>query len=405
MRIVLQILLPVLVLTVAALLAKMMIANMTPPVAITPPPRIAMVRTITVSPTSLQMEVRSQGTVEALTAVVVSAEVAGRVLSMSENLRAGSFFAAGEPLVSIDAADYRLALVQQDANVARAALRLAQERAEAEVALRAWQQLEGQREPDALATRRLFVAEAEAALAAAQATRARAELDLQRTKVSMPFAGRVRSTSVDKGQFVSPGQPLAEVYGIDFAEVRLQIPDDDAAFLDLAQKDNGMAMAHPVELTADFAGIRCRWSGTVVRTEGEIDRRTRQLTLVARVAAPFDAGAQPHGQPLAVGMFVEAAIKGRSYDGVYVLPREALRPDGRALVVDVESRLHARQVDVLRRDRTHVYVQGGLAPGDRICLSPMDTFVDGMPVLVLEPEDLTPKAAPSGDAEPKDGAK
>jgi RND family efflux transporter MFP subunit len=403
MRVLLQFLLPVLVLGSAIAIAAKMIANMESPTSIAPPPRIPMVHVLAVSPTSLQMEVKSQGTVEALTAVVVSAQVTGRISTMSDNLRPGSFFAAGETLVSIDDADYRLALVQQDANVARAVLRLAQENAEAEVALRAWQQLEGTRSADSLATRKLFVAEAEAALAAAKATRSRAELDLQRTKVSLPFAGRVRRTSADVGQFLSAGQPLAEVYGIDFVEVRLPIPDDDAAFLDLARTEGGAPMTHAVELTTDFAGQRCRWNGTVVRTEGEIDRRTRQLTLVARIAAPFDTKGDPQRQPLTVGMFVEATIQGRRYDNVYVLPRAALRQDGRALIVDVENRLYARMVNVLRRDRTSVYVYGELAPGERICLSPIDTLVDGMPVQVLQVDPSDRSQGPA--AAPKNGGK
>ena len=41
---------------------------------------------------------------------------------------------------------------------------------------------------------------------------------------------------------------------------------------------------HEVTLTADFAGRVHEWKGTIVRAEGEIDRRTRQLTLIARVA-------------------------------------------------------------------------------------------------------------------------
>lgn len=385
MKLALQILLPLLVLLGAGAIAAKMIAGMQKPVVQTPPPQTPLVRALAVQPASLRMDVHSQGAVEPKSAVVLSAQVSGAVVAVSKNLRPGAFFAAGEPLVTIDEADYRLALVQQDANVARAELRLAQERAEAEVALRAWQELEGERQADALATRRLFVEEAQAALAAAQATRARADLDLRRTQLALPFAGRVRTASVDKGQFVSPGQPLAEVYDTEYVEVRLPIPDADAAFLDLPLGPDG-GSGPAVELYADFAGKPCRWQGQIVRTEGEIDRKTRMLTLVARVESPFAATPGDGQPPLAVGMFVGATITGRAFDSVLALPRAAVRPDGRILVVSAESRLTARPLPILRRDRDAVYAQGALAPGERICTSPIEAFVEGMPVRVLEPQ-------------------
>ncbi len=385
MKLALQILLPLLVLLGAGAIAAKMIAGMQKPVVQTPPPQTPLVRALAVQPASLRMDVHSQGAVEPKSAVVLSAQVGGAVVAVSKNLRPGAFFAAGEPLVTIDEADYRLALVQQDANVARAELRLAQERAEAEVALRAWQELEGERQADALATRRLFVEEAQAALAAAQATRARADLDLRRTQLALPFAGRVRTASVDKGQFVSPGQPLAEVYDTEYVEVRLPIPDADAAFLDLPLGPDG-GSGPAVELYADFAGKPCRWQGQIVRTEGEIDRKTRMLTLVARVESPFAAAPGDGQPPLAVGMFVTATITGRAFDSVLALPRAAVRPDGRILVVSAESRLTARPLPILRRDRDAVYAQGALAPGERICTSPIEAFVEGMPVRVLEPQ-------------------
>jgi RND family efflux transporter MFP subunit len=402
MKLALQILLPVLVLAASGAVAAKMIASMEKPAVTAPPPRVPLVRAIELRPATVTMEVRAQGTVEPLNSVAVSAQVAGRVKKVSDKLRAGEFFAAGEPLAWIDDADYRLAMVQADAAVARAELRLAQERAEAEVSKRAWEQLEGGRAPDALATRALFVAEAESALAAAKAAKERAALDLQRTVVSLPFAGRVRSASADAGQYVAPGQPLAQAYGTDFVEARLPIPDDDAAFLDLARGPDGDDTAHEVTLAAEFAGRRHEWKGSLVRTEGEIDRKTRQLTLVARVAAPFDTRGEADRQPLAVGMFVEATIRGRAFQDVIAAPRAAIRPDGTMLVLDAESRLRAMPVRVLRKDRDTAYVQGVAGQTVRVVVSQVDAFVDGMPVQVLEPE-ATPANLPV--VAPKEGAK
>ncbi len=402
MKLAIQILLPVLVLGGAAAIAAKMIASAEKPKVTAPQPRTPLVRVLDAKPGRVEIDVRAQGVVEPATSVTLSAQIAGRIRAVSERLRAGEFFAAGEPLVWIDDADYRLALVQADAAVKRSELRLAQERAEAEVSKRAWEQLESSRQPDALATRQLFVAEAEAALSAAKAQQERAQLDLQRTIVSLPFAGRIRSTSADAGQYVAPGQALAQAYGTDFVEVRLPIPDEDAAFLDLARGPSGERTQHEVTLTADFAGRIHEWKGAIVRAEGEIDRRTRQVTLVARVAKPFDDNGDPLRQPLSVGMFVDATIRGRAFDNVLTLPRSAVRADGTILVLDVENRLHARTVRVLRKERDVVRVEGGLTSGERVAISPIETFIDGMPVQVLADEG---NAATAPKVAPQEGAK
>ena len=131
-----------------------------------------------------------------------------------------------------------------------------------------------------------------------------------------------------------------------------------------------------------------------MRTEGEIDPRTRMVNDVARVEDPYarrDGGRRP---PLAVGLFVEPEILGEVAEGVAVLPRAALRGSARVLVVDAESRLRFREVDVLRRTRDRVLIRGGLEPGEQVCVSPLDTAVDGMEVRTLV-ESVTSGAATS----------
>jgi multidrug efflux pump subunit AcrA (membrane-fusion protein) len=84
-------------------------------------------------------------------------------------------------------------------------------------------------------------------------------------------------------------------------------------------------------------------------------------------------------------MFVEAEILGRKVESVFVLPREVLHTDGaddRVYVVDAENRLRFRRVEVLRAERENAVVGSGLAPGERVSVSPMVAAVDGMLVRV-----------------------
>ena len=293
-------------------------------------------------------------------------------------------------MAEIDATDYRLAISQQQAAIARAELRLAQEQAEAEAAVRAWKQLEGEREAGTLVRREPQIRDAKLALAAAKSQLERSQLDLQRTKVMLPFGGRVRSVTADLGQTVQRGQRLAIVIDTSELEVRLPIPLADTGFLDLpllGSTDNGPE----VELTAEFGGQRNVWTGRIVRTEGEIDRRTRQLTVIARVAPPRGQSSSV-APPLLVGMFVEARIVGRKVDGVFVLPRSAVEAERVWIVVppgegEQHSRLRQCVVDVLRKDRDTVVVRSGLSAGDQICLTTLDVPVDDMIVRVADSEE------------------
>ena len=81
---------------------------------------------------------------------------------------------------------------------------------------------------------------------------------------------------------------------------------------------------------------------------------------------------------------IEVVIDGRVVDGVFRLPRAALRNKDEVLVVDSDNRLRKRRVEVLRTDFEQAFISSGLAAGDRICVSPIETFVDGLLVTVVQ---------------------
>ena len=88
---------------------------------------------------------------------------------------------------------------------------------------------------------------------------------------------------------------MAKLYAIDAAEVRLPIKDDELAFLNISLRDGSAWQKRPsVSLSAEFAGAVHRWSGEIVRTEGELDPKTRMIQLVASVADPYREGQLPY---------------------------------------------------------------------------------------------------------------
>ncbi|MEE8584335.1 MAG: efflux RND transporter periplasmic adaptor subunit [Acidobacteriota bacterium] len=372
-----------------------------PPVETKPPEVILpLVRTQTAVPQSVQFKVQAQGTVAPRTESALVSEVAGRVIEVSPSLADGAFFEAGDLLLRIEPHDFELTVVRTRAEVARAEHRLEIEKAEAEVARREWESLGGGEKPSPLVLRQPQLAEARAALASAQAVLKQAQRNLERTVLRAPYAGRVRQKSVDVGQYVTVGSALARLYSVDYAEVRLPIPDRQLAFVRLPfeYRNDSQPKAGPrVRLSAEFAGKRHHWWGRIVRTEGEIDPQSRMIHAVAQVEDPYGRQGPAGRPPLAVGLFVQAEIYGKQADGVFILPRAALRGPGRMIVVDSDNRLRFRQVEVLRSQGEQVIISSGLEEGERVLLSPLDTAVEGMRVRTDDEENRGTKTEDGKD--------
>lgn len=387
---------PVLVVAVAVVGAAVMVAAR-PEVETRPPEPLApLVRVMTVTPEDVRLSVRAQGTVTPRTESDLVPEVSGRVVWVSPALAAGGFFEEGDPLLRVDRAEYEIAVKRAEAAVAgaKSQLDLARRNLTRSRQLAREGVVSATSHDDAQNAERL----AASRLAEAEAALAQARYDLERTEITAPFAGRVRDESVDPGQFVARGTPVGRIYAVDYAEVRLPVPDDDVAFLDLELGYRGeerSAEGPAVDLSARFAGEEHRWQGRIVRTEGEIDPKSRMVHAVARVDDPYGRRAGDERPPLAVGMFVDAEIAGRSVPDAIVLPRAALRDGKRVLVVDGEDRLRIRDVEVMRAGRERVVLRAGLAAGERVCLSPLEAVVDGMKVrpIAQEASQETPEAA------------
>lgn len=344
-------------------------------------PLAPLVRVMTVTPQQVQMTADTHGTIAPRTESELTPEISGRVEAVSDAMVAGGFFTKGEVLVSVEKLDYRLALEQARAALARSESEFENAK-KSEVRQRdliAKKLTSDAQLDDAINRLRI----AEAALREASARLEKAERDLERTDIVAPYDGRVRSKRVDVGQFVNRGNPIATIFATDYVEVRLPLKDEELEFVDVPLGSNGGAVGAGVKLEASFGGETYEWQGHVVRTEGEIDPKTRMVNVVARVLSPYETSANK--PPLSVGLFVSAEISGEVYDDVVVLPRVALRGRSQVYVVDAENRLRFRDVEVLREVDDQVYIRAGLEPGERVCVSPLETAVDDMPVRLPNP--------------------
>lgn len=333
---------------------------------------------------TVQVEVQAQGTVDALRETAIMSEVSGRIIDTAENFVVGGFVSEGDVLLRIDPRDYQTDLLRAQASVESAESNLAQEKGRAEVALREWKKLpkNSQRSQEAkdLYLRRPQLELAEAQLLAAMADLNTARDRLERTIIKAPYNAVIRAKHSELGQFVGAGTPLADVFSVDYAEVRLPIPQSKLEYLSLPGVE-GYTEGASIDLYTDVAGEVKHWPATLHRTEGVFDERSRVLYTVARIEDPY-ALKSPGREPLRLGTFVNANIAGKDFTDIVVLPRYVLRAGNHLWIVDDKNVLRNRQVSVLRTGDDRIFVTGGLDEGERVSLTSVDNSLNGSTVQI-----------------------
>ncbi len=328
-----------------------------------------LIETMRVVAETVSLTVQSQGTVRPRTETILGSEVAGAIISVSPKFIAGGVFEKGEVLMRIDPTNYRV-----DVDQAEALLEQRQIEFDGAAKLRT----QGYRAESEYAS-------AAAALASARAALVRARRNLERTYISLPYAGMVRSKDADLGQFVGIGSRLGVTFATDYAEIRLPLTDRDLAFIDLPSAADvsatGNANGPRVTLAAERRGNMAYWQGRIVRSEGVVDEKTRVTYAVAQIEDPYRLHAgQDAGAVLPMGTFVAATIDGKTVQDVVRLPRSVLRGNGQIVVVDDNNLLQIRSVEVLRTDKKYAYILSGITEGERISLTSIENPINGMKV-------------------------
>ncbi len=382
-RLLIQILLPALILAGGYLVARTIVAN--PPAAEKAPPRRANATPVEVQrlqPGSYQIVLRSFGTVSPRTQTTLISQVSGVVVEVAEAFRSGGYFSSGDLLLRIDDSDYQIAVLTAEAPLLKARALLAEEQARAKQAADDWKSLNRGTEPSALVLRAPQVAAARAELLAAQARLERAKLDLQRTRIYAPYDGRVQSTNSDVGQFVAVASELAKIFATDVLEARLPLGKNQLQHIRLPEIRRGEGVGEndfaPTNFFVEHGGGRWQYAGRIVRTESEIDTGTRQLFVVGEIETPFDGG-DTERPLLKIGQFVEAEIRARTLDNVFVISRRLLLQDDEVLLV-MDGKIVRRKVSVVWSDERDAVIDTGLREDELLITTALGNAVAGMRV-------------------------
>lgn len=332
----------------------------------------------------LRIQVQAQGTVSPLQETAILSEIKGRIIEVSPAFTVGGFVSRDDVLLRIDPRDYETNLLRAEAALKSTESNLAQEKGRAQVAEQEWQKLPkgSQRSQDAkdLYLRKPQLDQAQSQMLAAQADLNTARDNLERTIIRAPYDALIRSKHSELGQFVAAGSPLADIFSVEFAEIRLPIPQNKLDYLELpglSGTDRGSA----IDLYTDVGGEVKHWTALLHRTEGVFDERSRVLYAVARIEDPY--GLQhPGREPLRIGTFVNANIEGRELADIVPLPRYVMRAGNNLWIVDQSGHLRNRQVTLLRTGGDLVYISGGLDNGDLVSLTTLDSSLDGTEVRI-----------------------
>ena len=318
--------------------------------------------------------VRATGTVEPARQVSLMPQVSGRIVWMSDELMPGTRVAKGTVLARVDPTDYELALEQVRSQLRAAELELELERGRRDVAAKEWVLL-GDGEEAPLALREPQLRAAQQNLTAARAGVKQAEINLQRTFLVVPFNAVVLDESLDVGQVVGPNTMAVTLLGTDEVWVRVSIPVDQLAAIELPTDEHPGSSTRVEQRLAAGSVVR---DGSVAKLLAQLDVATRTAQLLVVVPHPMD-GAEG-GIPLLPGAYVDVTIDGRVMSDVITIPRTALDGADKVWVVEQEGSLGSRTVRVGWREAADVVVTEGLESGSRVVVSPLAYPIEGMPV-------------------------
>lgn len=181
-------------------------------------PEPIAVMTFTSTAEEIDRVLRAEGVSLAARETLLRAEGAGPVRDILA--RRGDTLQKGALIARLDAATREAELTRARATQARAAREFANA-------------TELETRGRATADR---VASAAADLAAAEASVVMAEQALEQTEIRAPFAGRLEELDLEIGQIVSPGDSLGRMLDIATLTLRIQVPQDVIADIEIGQE-------------------------------------------------------------------------------------------------------------------------------------------------------------------------
>ncbi|WP_319405748.1 efflux RND transporter periplasmic adaptor subunit [uncultured Desulfosarcina sp.] len=345
-----------------------------------PERKVAVVEVRTASLGDARTVVAAMGTVVAAREVTLKAQVSGVVQSAAKAYIPGGRIAKGAELLSLDPADYQVAVKKAQSALATAQAALAIEQGSQNIAreeLRLLVEISGESVAQTdLAMRKPQLQQAQADVTSAEADLRKAMLDLNRTVVKAPFNAMIVERNVNVGTYVGSQESLATLVGTDEFWVEAMVSLGQLPLVDLDYLGGC-----PVTIRSQ-AG-EGQWTGHVVQVAGKLNDTSRMATVIISVKNPLGTAGHPTSTRLMIDDYVYADITGRELTGVIELPRAALQDDD-TVWINQDNTLDIRNVTLAWKSDDAVYLTSGVAASEQVIMSSLTTPVQGMPLKTTE---------------------
>ena len=177
---------------------------------------------------------------------------------------------------------------------------------------------------------------------------------LERTSILAPTNGVLNDLIVEEGEYVDPGNPVAQVVDTDTVKVVVEIPERDVAFFSVGDK---------AEIDANSKGQTESLVGTITFISELADPRTRSTRTEIIL--------NNEQRLLRSGQIVDVRLTRRIIKDAILVPLLAVIPmeDSKAVYVVNSSKAMRRDVklDVIKGDQ--VQITSGLEPGDKLIIA------------------------------------
>jgi len=334
-----------------------------------PPPAVTVVRVTT---EDIRPTYRFTGRIEAIYRVDLRARVDGFL--EKRLFTEGADVKEGELLFTIEKGQYEAAVKEAEASVekAQASLKFAELEFQRQAELVQKNVGTQARLDDATAK----LGEAKGVLLAQQAALERARLNLSYTNIRAPIAGRIGRANVSVGNFVGPATgSLATIVSQDPIYVNFPVTQREI----LAYRKEKSSPAEVVVYLQLADGSRYAHSGKINFLDVTVNQGTD--TVLVRASFPNPDRALVDGQLVAV------VLEGGTAEHALVVPAQALQIDQAGpfvLVVDDESKIQVRRVEIGSPRGTNMILKSGLKAGDRVVSEGIQRVRPGQVVTATE---------------------
>ena len=328
-------------------------------------------------PTTIRIE--SEGILQPRIETQFISPVAGQVIEIGENFYPGRFFQKGEVLFKLDDSDYQFQVKNAETNLAQAELAFELEKALSVQAKKDWEKL-NLGEANDLVLRKPQLKQAKKNLESAQVSLTFAQEQLEDTVFRAPYSGYLLSRTIDLGTEITGGMsgPIASAYSSGDAEIRLPLTESERLLIDTKNlNENTVRLYDSGKLVAQ---------GKIQRIEASLNPNNRLFYAVALIENAFPEDNQIHTSEMFRGQYLDAMIDGILIEEAFTLPNEAIRESSTIYTITNQNQLVEKSITVISSNSKQVIVSTGLDDGDRVVVSPVPFYINGMSVKpILKP--------------------